>query len=90
VAVFRTLQEALADAAARSARHVRVDLDATDGTIVVRVEDNGRAVSMSSLPWDLVGMRERAHQLGGDFEVESPAEGGVKIRLRMPSQCASA
>lgn len=86
VAVFRTLQEALDNGAARGARHVHVHLDTTASMIAVSIEDDGQAVPTSSLPWDLVGMRERAHLLGGNFEVESPTAGGVKIRLRVPRE----
>ncbi len=84
VAVFRSLQEAFANSAARGARHVRVDLEATEGMIAVRIADDGQAVSLSSLPWDFLGMRERTHLLGGNFDVECPPAGGVTINLRVP------
>jgi signal transduction histidine kinase len=90
LAVFRTVQEALANVAARGATSVRVELDAGDSMIAVRIEDDGPALPSAALPWDIVCMRERAHLLGGSFEIESPAAGGMSLHLRVPREVSPA
>jgi signal transduction histidine kinase len=50
------------------------------------VSDNGKGLDQST-PSDglgLVGMRERAEGLGGEFMLESEKGAGVTIRIRIP------
>jgi len=93
VAVFRTLQEALAAVAAQpGTRRVRVELRDLDGVIVLTVLATGWRLpsdahsSVASFSWDIVQMRERAHLHGGDLEVSAVDAATVKIRLRISGE----
>ncbi len=85
VALFRALQAALDNAAARGARRVTVALAAEAGTTAVHVEDDGAAVSESALPWELFCVRERTHLLGGTFQIERSDNSTTRIRLGIPT-----
>jgi len=92
-AVFRIVQEALNNIARHSGGTVaEVRLDRHNGWLEVAVEDNGRgfapdAVMTSPAGADglgLLGMRERAALLGGEFSLRAALGRGTKIRLRIP------
>lgn len=89
--VFRVVQEAVTNVV----RHARatalsVELDATADGIAVRVHDDGTgfdatatlATSKSGL--GLFGMRERVHDLGGQWSIESRAGFGTLVRAFIP------
>jgi signal transduction histidine kinase len=91
VAAFRIVSEAITNAVRHSgARSVEVHLDATDGALVVRVEDDGagiapdvrRGVGLSS-------MRERATELGGWCTV-TPGVRGTCVQAHLPLLRATA
>ncbi len=93
VAVFRILQEALANAGQHSgASHVDVELRASDEELTLTVSDDGSGFDaaiegMSAAPADsfgLVGMLERARLIGAEFEVTSRPAGGTTISMRVP------
>jgi signal transduction histidine kinase len=93
VAVFRILQEALANAGQHSgASRVDVELRAADGELALTVSDDGSGfdAAIEGLPgadgdsFGLVGMRERARLIGGEFEVTSRPAGGTTISVRVP------
>jgi signal transduction histidine kinase len=78
-AVYRIVQESLANVAAHSAsRRPRVDVGLGD-QVTVRVEDDGPAVdrAWSRQGLGLLGMRERAVLLGGSFRAGGQGEGFV-------------
>ncbi len=84
--VYRVLQEALTNVARHAhARRASVRLVRDDGTVELRVHDDGTGLP----PGDptrlgLRGMRERATLLGGSIEAESPPGGGTTITARFP------
>ncbi len=93
VAVFRILQEALANAGQHSgASHVEVELRAADGELALVVRDDGSgfdagaqgAPSAAGDSFGLVGMRERARLIGAEFEVVSEPAGGTTVAVRVP------
>ncbi|MGH7721384.1 MAG: HAMP domain-containing sensor histidine kinase [Candidatus Dormibacteria bacterium] len=93
VAVFRILQEALANAGQHSHAHqVVVDLRAVDSVLVLTVSDDGLGFDAAGagLPvtrpgsFGLVGMRERARLIGAALEVESSGSAGTRVSLRVP------
>ncbi len=103
VAVFRILQEALANAGNHSnARLVEVDLRAADSELVLTVSDDGSGFDIggdgvaasSAGGFGLVGMRERARLIGAELVVGSEPDQGTRISLRVPldhqDQAASA
>jgi nitrate/nitrite-specific signal transduction histidine kinase len=92
VAVFRILQEALANAGQHSgASHVEVELRAADGALALVVSDDGSGFDAGpeGIPgaagdsFGLVGMRERARLIGAEFEVISDHAGGTTVSVRV-------
>jgi PAS domain S-box-containing protein len=86
-ALFRIVQEALTNVVRHSgATRVFVEIDFGARQLQLSVIDNGRGISdikgRDSL--GLVGMRERAHRLGGRFEIESKPGAGTKLIVRLP------
>jgi two-component system NarL family sensor kinase len=93
VAVFRILQEALANAGQHSgASHVDVELRAGGGELALVVSDDGSGFDAGAegVPgaagdsFGLVGMRERARLIGAEFEVASRHAGGTTVSVRVP------
>lgn len=89
-AFFRILQESLTNIA-RHARATAVDLTLTDDEddLILTVHDNGRGISTNSLAdprsLGLLGMRERARQLGGEVSIEGVAGKGTCVSVRIPA-----
>jgi signal transduction histidine kinase len=93
-AAYRTVQEALTNVrkhAAYAPATVRVRV--ADGNLVVEVEneppssDAHRVVSDGVLPsggHGLLGLRERATLLGGDFQAGPTPGGGFSVRVTLP------
>ena len=90
-ALFRIAQEAVTNVVRHAAAdHVMVRLAHADGIVHLEVEDDGhgfdpqaRAVSARRL--GLVSMRERAVELGGDFDIESTPGSGTTVRTQVPA-----
>ncbi|CAN5842016.1 hypothetical protein BH10CHL1_BH10CHL1_13940 [soil metagenome] len=88
-AAFRILQEALTNVARHAqATEVKVALLSDQSTFTLEVADNGRGITEEDLRGSkslgLLGMRERAGQLGGTVEtVGTPGEGTL-ITLTLP------
>lgn len=83
---YRIVQEALANVRKHStARHARVSvrIDETDDSLEVEVVDDGSPrPGTSGTGLGLLGMRERAHHLGGGVET-GPRRGGRGWRVRV-------
>jgi signal transduction histidine kinase len=83
--LYRIAMEALNNSlkhAAASAVTVRIHAEG-DG-VVLDVEDNGHGVDVAKLNRGGIGMSsmaERMAQLGGHFTIESPPQGGTRIRV---------
>jgi PAS domain S-box-containing protein len=88
-AVFRIFQEALTNVL-RHARATRVDVTAVEdtGAFVLMIGDNGRGITDSEriddLSIGLLGMRERAHLIGGEIDVTGVVGEGTTVTLRLP------
>jgi two-component system sensor histidine kinase UhpB len=87
--VFRIFQEALTNVARHAeAREVRCDFLAEGDQLVLRVEDDGKGVSLEALAnpksLGLLGMQERAGVLGGDVQIERAPSRGTRVTLRLP------
>jgi signal transduction histidine kinase len=87
VAAFRIVQEALTNvvrhAAATSAT---VEVTYGDEAVTAVVEDDGRGSAAGSVGSGsgIVGMRERAHSVGGSVEAGPREGGGFRVRARLP------
>ncbi|HEV7427613.1 MAG TPA: PAS domain-containing protein [Thermoanaerobaculia bacterium] len=93
IAVFRIFQEALTNVL-RHARATRVDvtMSGEDELFVLTVKDDGRGITedekhgQSSI--GLLGMRERAHLLGGEVDITRNEGEGTSVTVRLPIVCA--
>jgi signal transduction histidine kinase len=95
LAVFRALQEALANVARHAgARTVRVTIRAGDrGAVTLEVRDDGRGLPPGTEPrafehaghMGLAGMRERIAALGGRVDLESRPGDGLTLSVYLPA-----
>jgi signal transduction histidine kinase len=92
VALYRSLQEALANAARHgSCRNVWVRLETAPDSASLTVTDDGpgfpedTALRLRSRG-GLAGIRERIGALGGDLVLENDHGGGAQVRVRIPLQ----
>src|SRR5205814_10222894 len=85
---LRIIQEALSNAYRHGqARHVSVGLSIDAQALTVTITDDGRGLTMAhgepALGVGIPGMRARAEQLSGRFEITS-AEGGTRVTAVLP------
>jgi signal transduction histidine kinase len=88
-AIFRILQETLANVARHSgATELQVRLFRQDAGTILAVQDNGVGIQPQHLtsPTSLgiLGMRERALVLNGQFEIAGRPAGGTRVLVRIP------
>ncbi len=88
-AVYRILLEALSNIARHSkAGAVRIALLRRSGTLLLKVEDNGRGIrpeeATNPRTMGLLGMRERALPFGGDVRVTPGPRGGTRVLAILP------
>ncbi|MEU7854130.1 histidine kinase [Nonomuraea sp. NPDC049141] len=92
VAAYRIVCEALTNVARHSGAancHVRVAV--AGSTLEVEVTDDGRGVRQGALVGvGLVGMRERAEELGGRCAVGARRGGGTRVHAVLPAGAATA
>jgi len=93
--VYRIAQEALSNVSRHSgAREASVRLTGDPGELVLEIEDRGEGLppDAAKITWErgmgLVSMRERAELMGGHLDLERPAQGGLRVRVRVPDWCA--
>ncbi len=91
VQITRIVQEALTNVRKHAeATGVTVALAASDGRLVVRVEDNGRGFDVRAVEaaagarFGLETMRERAESIGGVLEIVSVPGKGTTVTLAVP------
>ena len=90
--VYRVVQEALNNCEKHaSATEVRLRVRQTEQALTVQIEDNGRgfAIARSGAPigragLGILGMRERAANLGGALRLESTEGEGTRLSLSLP------
>jgi signal transduction histidine kinase len=99
-AIFRIVQEALTNAYKHAnATQLWVNLTYVPDGIEVDISDNGRGLQSAYYSYNLSangdsqriysghglrGMRDRAEELGGTFELAEIPEGGVKVHAHIP------
>lgn len=88
-AVFRVLQESLTNISRHAqASEVSVQVNAVEDEVRLEVTDNGRGLGATDLgkraSFGVRGMRERAIEHGGSFEIDSLETGGTRLSLRLP------
>jgi signal transduction histidine kinase len=83
LALYRLLQESLANAVRHApAQPISIRLDATPGRLELQVTNPVVAPAQRSDGHGLVGMRERAEQLGGRFDA-GPSEAGWTVHAML-------
>jgi signal transduction histidine kinase len=90
--LYRITQESLNNVAKHAkAEHVRVTVDQHDGSVRLRVRDDGVGFDASNTGqllreghYGLAGMRERASLVGGTLEVGSIPGHGTTVEVRLP------
>ncbi len=92
-ACFRICQEALTNVARHAkANHVTVSLRHEQGKLELIVRDNGKGITNEQLSritsLGLIGMRERAQNLGGDLNIERAAPNGTEVSFSFPLELA--
>jgi signal transduction histidine kinase len=84
--LFRIVQEALTNVARHAgATQVTIDVEQIEGTIRLRLADNGRGLGADRRNgMGLSGMRARARSAGGELTLKSEPGGGVTIEVWAP------
>jgi len=88
-AVYRFVQEALTNVQRHAqAGQVDIDLRCDKRKLVACVADDGVGIAHAATrkpgSYGLIGMRERARQLGGTLTIDRRAEGGSRIEMHIP------
>jgi signal transduction histidine kinase len=91
--IYRIVQEALTNCAKHArAAHVEIGMRETNGQLVLVVRDDGvgfvpaQAVHAGL---GLIGIEERARELGGHLEVRSAPGQGTTIQVALPTEAAA-
>ncbi|MDQ0745540.1 signal transduction histidine kinase [Clavibacter sp. B3I6] len=95
LAVYRTVQESLTNAAAHAPGSACVvEVDDRDAAALVATVTNGpgdgaavgRSLASAAGGFGLLGMRERAELVGAELAAGSTAEGGWRVRMAVPRE----
>lgn len=93
--VYRIAREALRNAFQHShASKIEAEITYSERALRIRIRDNGVGIDPQVLAkgrdghWGLQGMRERAQQLGGQFEIWSEQGAGTELDLSIPGSVA--
>ena len=90
IAIYRVAQESLTNIARHAdASRVEIALEPGAESVVLRVADDGRGLPEASPSPNghtgLRGMREHALLVGGALAIKRSSEGGVEVRLEVPT-----
>lgn len=90
IGVYRIFQESLTNVARHSkATEVTVTLAWNEAELSVQIADNGLGFDAAAIPYDghlgLLGMQERARELGGRVEFGTGPKSGACIRIVVPT-----
>jgi two-component system sensor histidine kinase UhpB len=88
LAIYRIAQESLTNIARHAqAQRVVIALEPARGSVVLRVADDGRGfVGAPTEHGGLRSMRERALLVDGALAIKPAPEGGVEVRLEVPTR----
>ena len=89
IALYRILQESLANIRQHALAHnVAVSFARTPDALVLQIEDDGRgfptALPSHQIPYGILGMRERALLLKGEFSIQRTPAGKTIVTVRVP------
>ncbi len=88
-AMFRITQEALTNIARHArAENVEITLESNEDNVILQIKDDGRGISAESLmgknSLGILGMRERAENLGGKTIIAPRSRKGTVIHVTIP------
>jgi signal transduction histidine kinase len=89
ITIFRIFQESLTNIMRHAdAKSVTVNLTEKDNKLILRIEDNGKGIAEENITGGkslgVLGMRERARQIGGDLQIFKGPETGTTVLLTVP------
>jgi two-component system sensor histidine kinase DegS len=93
ITVYRAVQEALTNIRKHAeATKVDLGLQFEDGTVSVKIHDNGRGFDLTSTidnavsvgNMGLLGMRQRVQMVGGKLDIRTRRNGGTTITMTLP------
>ncbi len=90
VGLFRICQESLTNIARYAeANTVRISLVQQDGSLLLKVIDDGKGFTMATLPGGrktlgLLSMKERSLMMGGSFRIDSAPGNGTTVTVFIP------
>lgn len=83
--VYRIVQECLTNVVRHAkASEVTILVTKRGNEVWITVSDNGQGNQLNSQGFGLLGMKERAGNLGGKFKLESVDNGGVNVIVQLP------
>jgi signal transduction histidine kinase len=87
--LFRILQEALTNVARHAeATLVKVDLEQDKNSILLKIKDNGLGFEIrkhsGNKTLGILGMKERAAMMGGQYDISSASGQGTTITVKVP------
>ena len=94
--ILRIGQEAVTNAVRHArASHVQIELRFEGRSLTLKVSDNGSGFHAEITDgteghFGLIGMRERAAQLGGILKIDTPTAGGTEVELIVPAALRTA
>jgi signal transduction histidine kinase len=89
--VYRIIQEALTNCVRHAAaQHVDVAVTVTGRLVSVEVCDDGQGMAREAnrRGLGLLGIEERARELGGSFDITTGQNGGVRLSVQIPCHVA--
>jgi signal transduction histidine kinase len=93
--IYRIAREALRNAFRHAqARKIEAEITYGERLLRLRIRDDGKGIDPKLLDagrdghWGLPGMRERAQQIGAQFEMWSELGAGTEMELRIPGSVA--
>jgi signal transduction histidine kinase len=95
IAVYRVVQESLANIRKHAqASRVSLRVQFQEDTLLIEIRDNGQGFDLSQTldsaisvgHMGLLGMKQRAEMLGGDFKIRTGEGAGTTVTLNFPLQ----
>jgi len=91
-AIFRIFQETLTNIARHAnATAVEIVLKANATEVELKVSDNGKGITEKEISdpksFGLMGIKERAHSLGGVAEIDGIENEGTTVKVLIPNDC---
>ena len=83
--VYRIVQECLTNVVKHAnANEVDIEVIKLNNKVQISISDNGQGKQSNTTGFGLLGMRERAENLGGTFKLETQKNKGVSIIVQLP------